>query len=74
MGLKYQIPIWHQFGIGIPKSWYPIDVLGLDMATAPLYTHVYDVIPDLSVLSAGNISRELKSLSGGQVGVMQWGS
>ena len=26
LGLKYQIPSWYRFGIGIPKSWYPIDI------------------------------------------------
>ena len=24
--LKYQIPSWYRFGIGIPKRWYPIDI------------------------------------------------
>ena len=22
LGLKYQIPTWYRFGIGIPKRWY----------------------------------------------------
>ena len=28
--LKYQIPIWYRFGIGMPKSWYLIDISNMD--------------------------------------------
>ena len=33
LGLKCQIPSWYRFGIGIPKSWYPIDIFTTQVAT-----------------------------------------
>ena len=30
LGLKYQIKSWYWFGIGIPKSWYLIDIFMAD--------------------------------------------
>ena len=40
LGLKYQIPSWYRFGIGIPKSSYPIDIFTQDWRQGGLH-HCY---------------------------------
>ena len=58
-----------------PQPFIPCAVTDgrcLDMVFVSISVYVYDVTPYLSALSAGDIYRELESLSGGQIRVMNW--
>ena len=52
MGLKYQMPIWYWYFLGIPNCWFPIDITITDCSGFiwPLWTALMRVLPTIYFL------------------------
>ena len=52
--LKYQIPSWYRFGIGIPKRWYPIDLFSAYVKHSTLNSAIEQELRDRRVEDSVN--------------------